>query len=198
MSKASREYPFDPLRVSGAMIDRCRRELEGPAKKMTRKLISPLVKSKYGFIELGEGFQWGLPLGVPRNQVRVGRYVYIGAHGVMIGPVVIGDLCMLSTHVRFIGNDHKLGVVGSPMRLEFSRERPTTIVEADCWIGQGAMIFEGVRIGRGAVVAAGAIVTRSVEPYTVVAGVPARLIRMRFTEAEIEANDAALFGEDPK
>jgi acetyltransferase-like isoleucine patch superfamily enzyme len=53
------------------------------------------------------------------------------------------------------------------------------VIEDDVWIGHGATVLKGVRIGRGAVVAAGAVVTRNVEPYTVVGGVPARLIGRR-------------------
>jgi len=57
-----------------------------------------------------------------------------------------------------------------------------TTIGADCWIGQGAKIIAGVHIGTGAIVGAGAVVTRDVAPYAVVGGVPARLIRMRFTD----------------
>ena len=53
------------------------------------------------------------------------------------------------------------------------------MVEDDCWIGAGAMILDGVRIGRGCVIAAGAVVTRDMPAYSVVAGVPARVIKSR-------------------
>ena len=57
-----------------------------------------------------------------------------------------------------------------------------TIIGADVWIGHGAKIISGVHIGTGAIVGAGAVVTRDVPPYGIVGGVPARLIRMRFTD----------------
>ncbi|MFT3982357.1 MAG: CatB-related O-acetyltransferase [Lachnospiraceae bacterium] len=56
----------------------------------------------------------------------------------------------------------------------------------DVWIGQGAALMEGIRIGDGAIIGAGAVVTKDVEPYSVVAGVPAKEIRKRFSEEEIE------------
>ncbi len=180
--------------VNEAMIARCRLEIESPAKRVLRGLLLPIIRRYIGLRTVGEGFQWGLPLNVPRGALDIGRYVYVGAHCSASGPIVIGDLCMISTHVRFVGNDHRTDIVGGPTRLEFtSDERPTTVLEADCWIGQGAIIREGVKIGRGAVVAAGAIVTRSVEPYAVVAGAPARPLRFRFSPEDIEAHDRVLF-----
>lgn len=60
------------------------------------------------------------------------------------------------------------------------RRRQRATIGHDCWIGHKAIILPGVTIGNGAVVAAGAVVTKDVAPYTVVAGVPAKTIRMRF------------------
>jgi acetyltransferase-like isoleucine patch superfamily enzyme len=113
----------------------------------------------------------------------------------MVGPTVIGDFCMISSHVRIVGNDHLIDVVGGPTRLEFPQTpRPVTVFEADSWVGQGATIVEGVTIGRGAVVASGAVVTKSVAPYSIVAGVPARTIRPRFTPDQVEAHERTIFG----
>lgn len=60
-----------------------------------------------------------------------------------------------------------------------------TIIENDVWIGEGVIIKSGVRIGTGAVVAMGAVVTNDVEPYSIVGGVPAKLIRKRFDESTV-------------
>lgn len=62
----------------------------------------------------------------------------------------------------------------------------SVIIGNDVWIGARATILEGVKIGDGAVVAAGAVVTKDVPPYAVVGGVPAKIIKYRFTEEEIE------------
>jgi acetyltransferase-like isoleucine patch superfamily enzyme len=58
------------------------------------------------------------------------------------------------------------------------------IIEYDVWIGASATILPGVKIGKGAIIGAGAIVTKNVEPYTVVAGIPAKAIRILNTENE--------------
>lgn len=65
-------------------------------------------------------------------------------------------------------------------------EYADTIIGHDVWIGARAIIADGITVGNGAVVYSGAVVTKDVEPYSIVAGVPATKIRMRFTEEEIE------------
>ena len=66
------------------------------------------------------------------------------------------------------------------------------IIEDDVWIGAKTTILKGVTIGRGAVIAAGALVVKNVEPYSIVGGVPARFIKMRFSPEEIESHEKAL------
>lgn len=88
--------------------------------------------------------------------------------------ITIGDRVSIGHHVLLITTAHEIGTehqrCGAPHSLPIR-------IEAGVWIGAGAKILPGVTIGRGAVVAAGAVVTRSVEPNTLVGGVPARLIR---------------------
>jgi acetyltransferase-like isoleucine patch superfamily enzyme len=63
------------------------------------------------------------------------------------------------------------------------------IIEDDVWIGYGSIVLSGVKIGRGSIVAAGSVVTKDIEPYSIVAGNPAKLIRKRFTEDEIHLHE---------
>jgi phosphonate metabolism protein (transferase hexapeptide repeat family) len=72
--------------------------------------------------------------------------------------------------------------LGAKLDSTFSKRRMRRMVEIgnDCWIGHGTIILPGVKIGDGAVVGAGAVVTREVEPYAVAAGVPAQFLRWRF------------------
>ncbi|MBR6646045.1 MAG: CatB-related O-acetyltransferase, partial [Clostridia bacterium] len=67
----------------------------------------------------------------------------------------------------------------------FNEFTETTIIGNDVWIGHSALILEGVKIGDGAIVGAGAVVTKDVPPYSIVVGVPAKVIKYRFSENEI-------------
>lgn len=183
----------EPMRVNAKTIQRCRDEIDSPLKRHLRQSLIPALKYRHKFVDIGEGFQWGWPLRVSPHDVRVGRYVYIGAYSEISGPIVIGDLCMISTHVRIVGDDHRADVLGSPTRLEFARDPQLTIIEAECWVGSGAVIKAGVTIGRGAVVGACSFISKSVAPYTVVGGVSAKVLRRRFSDEEAVVHDRALY-----
>ncbi len=182
-----------PMRVREVFIERCREIVDSPIKRKIREIILPAVKILNGVNELGEGFQWGKPISV--KGARIGRYAYIGAGGNLSGPVSVGDLTMISTDVRIVGADHEFDSVNMPTRLNFPKKpRPSTQIESDVWIGHGVVLLEGVTIGRGSIIATGAVVTKSVEPYTIVGGVPARKIKDRFSSIERDAYDLNLYG----
>jgi virginiamycin A acetyltransferase len=115
----------------------------------------------------------------------IGRYSQMSVHGYIGGGRHPTD--WLSTHFfqykpDWLGypEDHPFGLLGA-----FEETRPT-VIGNDCWIGAHAVIMGGVTVGDGAIVGAGAVVTRDVPPYAIVAGVPARLIRYRFSEEVIQ------------
>ena len=115
---------------------------------------------------------------LPHAGIRIGRNSLIGEYNVLRGQggITIGDRVYTSPLVQVLAVNH---VFGDPSR-PFTEQGITAegiIIEDDVWIGAGAVITDGVTIGQGAVVAAGALVTRDVMPHTLVAGVPARVIR---------------------
>jgi acetyltransferase-like isoleucine patch superfamily enzyme len=114
--------------------------------------------------------------------------------------MVIGDLCMVAPGVNFVGKDHGFEEVGIPLRVSkknVNSEKEITILESEVWIGQGALIMHGIKIGRGAIIAAGSVVTKDVQPYTIVAGVPAKEIRKRFKNQEAQDKHIyELYGEN--
>lgn len=120
------------------------------------------------------------------SSITIGDDVFIGKGAVLIATeseLIIGSKVMLGPCVTIVGGDHNTAVIGKYMfdvRDKMPGNDQTVIIEDDVWIGTGAIILKGVRIGRGAIVAAGSVVTKDVLPYAVVAGAPARLLKIRF------------------
>lgn len=131
--------------------------------------------------------------------VEVGKGSYGPIHienAGMQSKLRIGNYCSIASDVQFVINDeHPLDHVCTyPFKHWYDPAHPVEAtskggitLEDDVWIGQRATILDGVRIGQGAAVAAGALVTKDVEPYTIVGGVPARIIRKRFDDETIDA-----------
>lgn len=107
--------------------------------------------------------------------ITVGRTVFVGPRCAFTGhaPIEIADDVMIAHNVNLVTAGHP---VEPGKRREYITAEPIT-VEANVWIGAAATVLPGVRIGEGAVVGAGAVVTHDVPPATLVAGVPARVIR---------------------
>jgi acetyltransferase-like isoleucine patch superfamily enzyme len=112
-------------------------------------------------------------------------------------PVQVGKYCSINDHAYvFLGGNHAPHhvstfhfhrVMGLPGELEAPLSDGPVVIGNDVWVAWEAVIMSGVTIGDGAVVAARAVVTKDVQPYEVVGGVPARHLRWRFDEATREA-----------
>lgn len=115
-------------------------------------------------------------------QTRLGRNVYIGAY-CNIGLADIGDDCLLGTHVMITSGRHTHFFEDPtvPIRLQGGRDACVRIGR-DCWIGNGAIVMADV--GDGCVVAAGSVVAEAMPPYSIVAGVPARVLGRRGGQRE--------------
>ena len=126
-----------------------------------------------------------------------GAYSYVGP-GCDIGPgVAIGAYSMLGPGVRVVGNDHVFNIPGSAIIFSGRPSFKETVFGADVWVGAGATVIAGVHIGDGAVVAAGSVVTRDVEPLLIVGGVPAKPIRKRFPDLADEAKHLLFLSRPP-
>jgi len=117
------------------------------------------------------------------NNADIGSYCSIAAN-VFIG-VGQHPTRWLSTSPVFYSTRDQLGL--SYADKNYFDERQRILIGNDVWIGVNAVILDGVFIGSGAIVAAGAVVTKDVPPYAIVGGVPAKILRLRFDEEIIEA-----------
>jgi virginiamycin A acetyltransferase len=156
--------------------------------------LRPVVRSPQ--IDVGEYTYYDDPEDPEAFETRNVLYAY--------GPerLVVGRYCALATGVRFImaGANHSMaGVSTFPFTifggewaertldiLQAIPSRGDTVVGSDVWLGYQATVMPGVRIGHGAVVAAGSVVGSDVPPYAIAAGNPARVVRRRFEDADVE------------
>ncbi len=140
------------------------------------------------------------------SHAELGDYSYIERHAQVI-YAKIGKFCAIAANACVNALEHPIDrvsqhkityrpneyFVGAKLDKSFRERRRTAIVGIgnDVWIGQGAIVMPGVQIGHGAVIAAGAVVTKDVSPYAIVAGVPASFLKWRF-ESKISERMIAL------
>lgn len=129
----------------------------------------------------------------PISCVSVGKETYGGLYVLSFDKqhrLTIGSYCSIAPNVVFLlSADHYSNHISSfPFKVKILGEavegvsKGDIIVDDDVWIGYGATIMSGVHIGQGAIVAAGAVITKDVPPYTIVAGVPAKVVKYRFSQ----------------
>ena len=139
------------------------------------------------------------------NRMTIGRNVYIGKYCTLQADMEIGNNIDIANNVGLIGKyDHDYSKVGVSIKdapwigdasYDFKGKDLKIIIDDDVWIGFGSVVFTGVHIHRGAIVAAGSIVTKDVPPYAIVAGNPAKIKGYRFTEEQIVEHEKMLYGK---
>jgi acetyltransferase-like isoleucine patch superfamily enzyme len=161
-------------------------------RKIRMNAIRPLFKSH------GKNFIFD-PFGIySYNTIEVGDDVFIGPGAVLsasVSGIIFGNKIQLGPNVTMMGGDHNTTVIGKYM-YDVIEKLPENdlpiIIEDDVWIGTGAIILKGVRIGEGAIIASGALVNKNVPSYSIVGGVPAKVLKMRFSEEQIKKHKKAL------
>eukprot|EP01136_Pigoraptor_vietnamica_P036995 Opistho-1_new@104329 len=109
--------------------------------------------------------------------VHIGHHTRIGIGNVIIGPVTIGNNVILAQNIVMSGLNHTYTDISKPIDWQ-PTTTATITVEDDCWIAANAVITAGVTIGKHSVVAGGAVVTKNVPAFSVVAGNPAKVIKL--------------------
>ncbi len=134
-----------------------------------------------------------------RKGVEIGREFSIGDYSYVSGPISyiesahIGKYCSIARQtVIGVGNHNYKLVTTHPIaagllnQVSASPQKSAPIIGNDVWIGINTVVMRGVVIGDGAVIAAGAVVTKNVEPYSIVTGIPARHLKFRFSEKHVK------------
>lgn len=112
------------------------------------------------------------------SNVSIGKDCQINEN-VFIQAAVIGDYVMIAPNVAILAVSHIFSDLTRPMVFQGEERGEPPVIEDDVWIGRNVVIMPGVCIGKGSIIGSGAIVTKNVEPYSVMGGIPARLIRKR-------------------
>jgi acetyltransferase-like isoleucine patch superfamily enzyme len=130
----------------------------------------------------------------PHKHIVLGDDVGIGPNSVLQCDVEIGNKVLIAGNVAMVGSDdHCFTKVGVAMWDAGRGDAKKVVIEDDVWIGHGAVILSGARIGRGSIVGAGALIVGDVAPYSVMLAQKARAVRRRFTDQEIQAHEAHLY-----
>jgi acetyltransferase-like isoleucine patch superfamily enzyme len=164
-------------RTDGMLFLGCRLEIE----------IARKAEVRFGrFVWIGDGTKIRCHEGI----VEIGEKTVMGQECTISAyqRVRIGEQCVIADRAMFIDFDHGVVEVERPIRLQGIYKRDV-VVGSNVWIGYGACILRGVSVGDNAIIGTNSVVTRDVPANAVVAGIPARVIRMREAPAELRWSD---------
>ena len=113
------------------------------------------------------------------EDIEIGDRSGIGIDAFIRAEVIIGNDVMMGPGVIIYGRYHNYERTDIPMNEQGMGSYCPIIIEDDVWIGARAIILKGIHVGRGVIIGAGAVVTKDVPPFSIVAGNPARVIRKR-------------------
>ncbi len=123
---------------------------------------------------------------LPHAHIRIGKNCLISEFNVLRGQggITLGDNVYTSPHVQLIAVNHVYNDPDRPI-IQQGITAQGIVVEDNVWIGSGVVVLDGVRVGQGAVIAAGAVVTKDVPAHTIVAGIPAKVIKEITSQTQI-------------
>ena len=162
-----------------------------------------LKRSGFGYI--ADSVILTPPLSGNLRNVYVYDNVGIGPHALLSTPnakIIIKGNCAIAEHLTIHTGNHAR-VIGKFVTDITEANKPEgfdkdVIIEKDVWIGSNVTILAGVHIGRGATIAAGAVVNKDVPPYSIVGGVPAKVIKFYWTKEQILEHENKLYPEDER
>lgn len=119
------------------------------------------------------------------GHITLGDDCYVGAFAILngYGGLEIGNNALIAGHCHIVSGNHCFADLSQPMNSQ-GISGQGIVIEDDVWLGAGVKVLDGIRIGRGSIISAGAVVTRDVAPCSIMGGVPAKLIRHRRQERD--------------
>ncbi len=186
-------------------------------KKFFRKIFSDVTRARYlapylvnfkntkkkNYAKWGENSQLFGPLSLDPMSVELDDYTRLQP-GVRVinagGKLVVKKYSAVGAGTTIIASEH-VPTVGLPQflsTLHINDIKATVVIEEDAWVGAECILLSRSRIGRGAVVAAGSVVTKPVPPYAVVAGSPAKVIAARFSMEQIIKHEEILYPKEER
>lgn len=168
-------------------------------KRVYNKIYKPLYKKR--FASFGTNIEFSPYDSIfTYENIYLGNNVSIGYHADFVATrskIIIGDHVIFGPHVAIRGGDHRVDIIGRYIDSVTDTEKLpendlNVIFEGDNWIGMNTVILKGVTIGKGSIIGAGSVVTKTIPPYSIAVGVPAKVIKQRFTEEEIKMHEKLL------
>lgn len=155
--------------------------------------IIPGLKSSFGACGKNVRIAYDCDMKPPKN-IYIGSDSQIGPHSLFWttrAKIFIGSKVLMGPNITIITGDHRIDVVGKDIIDVSDNEKlpehdADVVIKDGVWIAVNVTILKGVTIGEGAVIAAGAVVTGDVEPYSIYGGVPAKKLKNRFSEIELQ------------
>lgn len=135
-----------------------------------------------------------------QKRVSLGNNIYIGPYATIYctrADFTVEDSVTIGPHFSVITGDHRTDIIGKHIHDITDKEKKPendapVKIESGVWCGANVTVLKGVTVSKGSVIAAGSVVTKSTVPYGIYGGVPAKLIKMRFTPEEIEEHERLL------
>lgn len=153
-----------------------------------------IFKIRYPWVKFGKNMhcQWSTKFSKGRS-MNFGNNVGIGYSCLFQCNIIVGNHVLIGSSSAFINSDdHTYDKIGVLMWDSGRGDQYKTVINDDVWIGHGVIIMTPCTIGRGAIIAAGSVVTKDVPPYAIVGGVPAKILKYRFNPENIVLHENLL------
>jgi acetyltransferase-like isoleucine patch superfamily enzyme len=190
------DWNFPEQRVQNSKLVEIAQGLMTKLKRFLNSIRTILLfRIRYPWITYGRNVhvKWSAAFWAPRRKISLGNNVGIGKRCVILSDLTIGNDVMIAPHVAMLSrHTHRYDIVGTSMFQSPRGDKGDIVIEDDVWIGFGAIILSGVRIGRGSIIAAGAVVLEDVPPYSIFIPVQNHVLKRRFSPQQIELHEQGL------